>query len=233
MTSQKRGPSYRKKRVYPGSKPAGTASVSTVLSSSLEKLKKILRLVLLISLSAGGLYVYQKYFQSSDKVFYDLDQEAMELVEESVRKRTMDLRLERAVQLRDILQEKNKEPVSNEKISAADPAVVDLGVEFSDNENIKKIIKKVDEDPLKNDVYENPDNEIRRQIVQKELQEKFLAEQKEREQRAFLEDFVQRAEEQGYSVEITEDMEAVIKPAPEKPKEETEEEFERIKIDFP
>ena len=51
----------------------------------------------------------------------------------------------------------------------------------------------------------------------------------EQERREFLEKFVKKVEEQGYTVEITEDMQAIIHPVEEK---EDEEEFEEIEIDL-
>ena len=222
---------YRKKRVDGINNSEGKSVHSDHLKiSSVKSSKKYFMVLLFLSVSVGGIYFYKNLKSSKIKTSSDLDQEPMELVKEGVNKRAMDLKVEKAIQVQDVLQERNNEPVKDVDMARPDIPAVDLGVAFSNNSDMKNIVKEVEKQPFKNDMYEDPSNEIRRQVAHSDWLEQHLKEKNEREKKEFLENFIKTVEEQGYTVEITEDMQAIIHPAEEE--KEDEEEFEDIEIDL-
>ncbi len=221
---------YRKKRVGEINNSEGkSVHPENLKNSSVKSSKKYFTILLFLSMSVGGIYFYKNLKPSKIKTSSDLDQEPTELVKESVNKRAMDLKVEKAIQVQDVLQERNNKPIKDVDMAQPDVPAVDLGVVFSNNPDMKNIVKEVEKHPFKNDMYEDPSNEIRRQIAHSDWLEQHLKEKNEKERKEFLEKFVKTVEEQGYTVEITGDMQAIIHPVEE---EEKTEEFEDIEIDL-
>ena len=222
---------YRKKKLDDIHSSKGKSVALSNAHSNTKSNKKYPVVLLFLSLTLVGFYFYQDHLKSSKvKPSSDLDQEPTESVKESVNKRVMDLKVEKAIQVQDVLQERNNEPVKDVDMARPDIPTVDLGVKFSNNPDMKNIVKEIEKHPFKNDLYEDPTNEIRRQIAHSDWLEQHLKEKNEREKREFLEEFIKKVEDQGYTVEITEDMQAIIHPVEEEEKEE--EEFEEIEIDL-
>ena len=227
-TLNKQSRRYRKVRIEktPRSPKEKFATSSHVNSSKTGKKKFFILLFLVL---AGGYYFYLESFQI--KKTSDLDQKPTESVNDTVKKRAMDLKMKQALQVQDVLQERYNEPVKDVDMTGSpDTPAVELGVEFFNNPDMKDIVKEFEKDPFKSDMYEDPSNEIRRQIAHGDWLEEHLREKDEQERSEFLENFVKKVEEQGYTVEITEDMQAIIHPVEEEKKDE--EEFEEIKINL-
>ena len=100
-------------------------------------------------MSVGGIYFYKNLKPSKIKTSSDLDQEPTELVKESVNKRAMDLKVEKAIQVQDVLQERNNKPIKDVDMAQPDVPAVDLGVVFSNNPDMKNIVKEVEKHPFK------------------------------------------------------------------------------------
>ena len=229
-TVKKQSSRYRKVRIEktPRSSKGKFATSSHVNSSKTSKKKFFIPLFLVLVI---GYYFYQgdlEFFKI--KKTSDLDQKPTESVKDTVNKRAMDLKMKQALQVQDVLQERYNEPVKDVDMAGPDTPAVELGVEFFNNPDMKDIVKEFEKDPFKSDMYEDPSNEIRRQIAHSDWLEEHLREKNEQERGEFLENFIKKVEEQGYTVEITEDMQAIIHPVEEEKKEE--EEFEEIKINL-
>ena len=228
-TLNKQSPRYRKVRIEKTPRsPKGKFATSSHVNSSKTGKKKFFILLFLVLVI--GYYFYQDDLELFKiKKVSNLDQKPTESVKDTVNKRAMDLKMKKALQVQDVLQERYNEPVKDVDMEEPDTPAVELGVEFFNNPDMKNIVKEFEKDPFKNDMYEDPSNEIRRQIAHGDWLEEHLREKNEQERSEFLENFIQKVEEQGYTVEITEDMQAIIHPVEEK---ENEEEFEEFKINL-
>ena len=178
--NEKKHRRYRKKRIDKTDSFKGKPVSPSNIDSNAKSNKSYLFVPLFLSLAlALGFYFYQDYSKPSKiKTSSDLDQEPTELVKESVDKRVMDLKVEKAIQVQDVLQERYNEPVKDVDMARPDIPAVELGVRFSNNPDMKDIVKEVEKDPFKNDMYEDPSNEIRRQIAHSDWLEEHLKEKK-------------------------------------------------------
>lgn len=188
----------------------------------------------LIGVSVVGIYFFYNEknrvlpshsFNQLDKVF---------TVNERIEKKKMDIQLQQDIKSQEVLSEKFKEPVREvdplESLES-EMSSLDMGVDFSDNASIKSVFKELDEKPFENDVYEDPENIVRRQIAHQDWLEKHLKERNEQEKKDFIRQFVQTAREQGYNVYFTEDLRVILEPIPEEERNKAGD-FEEVKINW-
>ena len=97
---------------------------------------------------------------------------------------------------------------------------------------MKSVFKELDEKPFENDIYEDPEDVIRRQIAHRDWLEKHLKEKNEEERREFIRRFVQIAREQGYRVHFTEDFKVILEPIDPEEEKKKAEEFDEVKINW-
>ena len=156
-------------------------------------------------------------------------------VDERIKQKKAEIQLQQDIQSQQVVSDKFKAPVGKidplESLES-EMSPLDMGVGFSDNATMESVFKELDEKPFENDIYEDPENVIRRQIAHRDWLEKHLKERNEEERREFIRKFVQIAHEQGYRVHFTEDLKVILEPIdPEEEKRKTEE-FDEVKINW-
>ncbi len=152
-------------------------------------------------------------------------------VEERIKKKNIGLKLEQEIHLQKMLSEKFKKPV--EGIDPVEPELspLDMGIRFSEDTPIKEVFKELAEHPFENDVYEDPEDVVRRQLAHHEWIEQHLEERNEQEKREFIKYFVKTARKQGYKVHFTKDMQVILEPID--PEDENKEaNFEKVQINW-
>ncbi len=155
-------------------------------------------------------------------------------IEERVKKKNKQLQLEQKIHSQDVVSEKFQKPVGDIDPMEPDISPLDMGIRFSEDASMREVSKKLAELPFENDMYEDPEDVVRRKLAQEEWLEQQLQKKNERERKEFIRRFVETAREQGYHVHFTKDMkEVILEPIDEKNKEEEEEvEFEKVQIDW-
>lgn len=224
---------YKKRRKY--KHPSRSRRKKSAVSSSRkgkEKQEKfdfsLLVLAGVIGVGVYFLYTKSKHKSQSEKSILDQESNTFTL-DEKVKQRARDLKLQKEVKAQENLSEKlKKKPVG--KIDNLEPEVsdLDMGVSFPDNAPIKEVSEELSEKPFENDAYEDPENVIRRQLAHSEWLEKRLQERNQKEKEEFIRQFVQSARKQGYNVYFTEDMKAILEPID--PEEEKKGKFDEVKI---
>ncbi len=156
-------------------------------------------------------------------------------VDERIKQKAAHIQLQQDIQSQQVVSDKFKAPV--EKIDPiesleSEMSPLDMGVGFSDNATMESVFKELDEKPFENDIYEDPENVIRRQIAHRDWLEKHLKERNEEERKEFIRKFVQIAREQGYHVHFTEDLKVILEPIDPEEEKKKAEEFEEVKINW-
>ena len=156
-------------------------------------------------------------------------------VGERIKKKNRDIQLQQDIQSQQAVSDKFKPPV--EKIDPiesleSEMSPLDMGVGFSDNATMESVFKELDEKPFENDMYEDPEEVIRRQIAHRDWLEKHLKERNAEEKREFIRKFVQIAREQGYNVYFTEDLRVILEPIDPEEEKKKAGEFDKVKINW-
>lgn len=187
--------------------------------------------LLLFFVFVGFYFFYYKKagLSASDKVSQP---ETFFTLEERIKMKNSDIQMEQDIQLQDTLSEKLQKPV--ETIDELEPKVptLDMEARFSDNASLEAVFEDLSEKPFKNDIYEDPEDIIRRQLAHQEWLEKHLEERNQREKEEFIRQFVKRAEEQGYRVHFGENMKVFLEPIDPEDKKEKKASFEKVKINW-
>lgn len=225
---------YKKRRKY--KHPSRSRSGKSAISHS-RKRKTKFDFSFLVLAGVIGVGMYFLYTKSDHKPHSErgkLDQESDTFtLDEKVKQKVRDLKLKKEIGSQENLSEKfKKKPVG--KIDNLEPEVsdLDMGVSFPDNAPIKEVSKELSEKPFVNDVYEDPENVIRRQLAHSEWMEKHLQERNQKEKEEFIRRFVQSAREQGYNVYFTEDMKAILEPIDPEEEKKKKGEFDEVKINW-
>ena len=165
--------------------------------------------LLIVFAVVGGLYFYKSVDKSQDKVSH-LDKPAADLtIEESIKKRAKNLEAKKAFERQNILQSKELKKGDAKRLKSRP---VGAGVDFPDDPDLKELARQLSSDPFENSFYEDPENEIRRKIVETAEREEQLRLKAEKERQEFLEVFIQNAKKKGYNVEFTEDGKVELIP---------------------
>ena len=188
----------------------------------------------LIGVAVVGVYFFygeKKRVSSSHSVNQG---DTMSAVNKRIEKKRMDIQLQQDMQSQRVLSEKFKQPVG--KVDPLEPldsemSPLDMGVGFSDNASIKSVFEELDEKPFENDIYEDPENVVHRQIAHQDWLEKHLKERNDQEKKEFIRRFVRTAREQGYNVYFKEDLQVILEPIPEEEKDKAGD-FEEVKINW-
>ena len=147
------------------------------------------------------------------------------LLQENIENKKRELNLQKKIQQEEMKAEQFKKPVANIDPLEPEPHSLDRGVDFPEDTSMKAIFEDLKKNPYKNDMYEDPEHYARQQTEHQRWLEEHLKEKSEREQKAFIQKFVQIAKEQGYKVHFTEDMQVLLQPIEEEEKEEKPEEM--------
>ena len=214
---------YRRKRKY-------NHSLKKKSSGSSRRGKKLI-LIGLISVGVYILYDKQNNERQSEMDMFDEKDSALTL-DEKVKQKVRDLELQKHIKSQENLSEKFKKPVG--KIDVFEPEIsnLDMGVSFPESAPIKEVAEELAEKPFQNDIYEDPENVIRRQLAHNEWLEKHLKERNQKEREEFLKKFVQSAREQGYNVYFTKDMKAILEPIDPEEEKKKKGDFEEVKINW-
>lgn len=153
-------------------------------------------------------------------------------LQENIKKKQQELNLQKKIAQEQMKAEQFKKPVGNIDPLETEFHSLDRGVNFPENNSMKAIFDDLKNQPYKNDMYEDPEHYARRQVEHQQWLEEHLKEKNEREKQVFIQKFVQIAQEQGYKVHFTKDMQVLLQPIEEELKEEEEEEPEKIKITY-
>ena len=232
---------HSKNRQKPQSSGYSRSASGTFPSAHPSRSKKKLRkkrlnspLLWLAALMALFVFYISRQEQKSVSDSELPDQMARELtIDESVKRKNERLQLEQAIHSQEVISEKFKKPV--ESINPLDPNIspLDMGIRFSNDASMREVSKNLEELPFENDMYEDPEDIVRRKMVQQEWLEQQLQQKDEREREEFIRRFVEIAQEQGYKVHFTNDMkEVILEPIEENKNKEEEEEFEKVQINW-
>lgn len=223
---------YKKRRKY--KHPSRSRSrKSAVPHSRKRKTKFDFSFLVLIGVIGAGFYLlYTKgdHQRQPEKDMLDQKSDILTL-DEKVKQKIQDLKLKKEMKSQENLSEKlKKKPVG--KIDNLEPEVsdLDMGVSFPDNAPIKEVSEDLEEKPFVNDVYEDPENVIRRQLAHSEWLDQHLQERNQKEREEFIKHFIQSAREQGYNVYFTEDMKAILEPIDPEEEKKKKGEFDEVKI---
>ena len=175
-----------------------------------------------------GLYFFYGKKKASPEPVNQMDTEFT--VDERIKRKQAGIKLQQDIQSQKVLAEKFKEPVG--KIDPLEPELspLDMGVSVPDNASMKSVFKELDEKPFENDLHQDPEDVIRRQIVHRDWMEEYLEKRNEQEKKEFIRQFIQTAQEQGYNVYFTEDMQVILEPID--PEEQKEEDFDEVQINW-
>ena len=223
---------YKKRRKH--RHPSRSRRRKSAVSSSRKRKTKFdfSSLVLVGIIGVSVYYLYTKSGHKSSPERDRLDQKSdIFTLDEKIKQKAQDLKLKKEIKSQENLSEKlKKKPVG--KIDNLEPEVsdLDMGVSFPDNAPIKEVSKELSEKPFVNDVYEDPENVIRRQLAHSEWMEKHLQERNQKEKEEFIRQFVQSAKEQGYNVYFTEDMKAILEPIDPEEEKKKKGEFDEVKV---
>ncbi len=206
-----------------------------IRQSELRSTKKnvnFLRLFFLLCfLFVAGFFVHEFYDEKNTLNVRSLSEPVDEpyTLEERISQRQAELKIKTDIRI----QEKKLEQINAEPIGEIDPLgptvpSLDMGAIFPENRKIQSIAKDLDEKPFVNDLYEDPEDIIGRQIENREWLEKYLKDKNDEQKRQFVEYFIAAAKEQGFKVHFTEDLKVILEPIDpdEKPK------FENMKINW-
>ena len=122
--------------------------------------------------------------------------------------------------------QKNSEFVDSEPMVSP----LDIGVHIPKNSLTEEIVKKLDEKPFENDLYEDPEDIVLQTIEHQEWLEEQLARRNTREQEEFIDRVVRNAREQGYNVYFTKDLRLILEPMEKEERKPAE--FDKVKINW-
>ena len=231
--------SYRNRRKYGGRSRRSRNGRSSVMRRAGGKKKKsdfgFFPFLCLAGIIVITIYViFDKKEKTSSSPYLNKTPTAL-TVDERIKQKKADIQLQQDIQSQQVLSDKFKVPV--EKVDPIEPlesemSPLDMGVSFSDNATIESVFKELDEKPFENDVHQDPENVIRRQIAHRDWLEKHLKERNEEEKRDFIRRFIQTAREQGYNVYFTEDLRVILEPIDPEEEKKKKGDFEEVKINW-
>jgi len=142
-----------------------------------------------------------------------------------------ELKLKQEVESQKAASEKFKPSVKNIESTEPEISSLDMGIHFSDNTPMESLVKNLEEKPLDNDVYKDPEQIILQQIDHQQWLEDHLQKRNEKEKREFIMKFIKIAKEQGYNVlfEGDDSSKIILEPIKE---EEAEEEETEVNINW-
>ena len=182
---------------------------------------------------AGFGWLYSQKNSSSPADTADFEQKkSLFTLEERIQQKQKNLKLQRDLQSQEALEEKFKPPVGTIDPAEPDVSPLDMGLRFSNEKAIESVFQDLDVKPFENDLNADPEEEIRRQIAQREWFGEHSEKSSDQEQKEFIKRFVKIANEQGYDVNFTEDMQVILVPREPDKEELEEEEFEEVQIDW-
>ena len=230
---------HRQKNQRPHSPLRGTPSSSVpyrhfkhhrtkVPQKPAKKSNPLLFFFFLLILIGGAFYYLYGQSKNQTKNNIDAKPPADTLtLQERIQKKNKALRLQKNIQQREMKAEQLKKPVEKVDLLEPEPATLDRGLHIPKNNSMKEVFEDLKQHPYKSDLYEDPEHTARRQMEHQEWLEEHLKEKNKKEREEFIKKFVQIAQEQGYKVHFTKDMQVLLQPIE---KQEEEEQPEEIKV---
>ena len=189
--------------------------------------------LLLLGFVFMGFYFFynkQSSAPSNDKPL--TQQETTFTINERIKIKNADIKMEQEIKLQNTLSEKLEKPVEKIDPLESEVSALDMGVRFPNNISMETVFEDLNEKPFENDKYEDPEDIIRRQVAHQEWLEKYLQERNEREKEEFISWFVKKAEEQGYRVHFGEGTKVLLEPIKFDKKKTEKSNFKEVKINW-